>query len=78
MERSGDYESLVMSDAQDGATERIFHPANALDAWRGLLHGIESVDFREVPSALGGKEVERDRESIWSIPDPFTPEAFGI
>ena len=37
-----------MPDAEDWATELVFHAPNALDAWRGMLRGIESVDFREV------------------------------
>jgi len=37
------------------ATERIFHPANGLDAWRGPLHSIEPVDFRDVPSDVVGR-----------------------
>jgi hypothetical protein len=55
VERSGDYEPLLMPGATDWATELVFQPANALDAWRGLLRGIESVDFREVPSDVVGR-----------------------
>jgi hypothetical protein len=33
----------------------VFHAAGALDAWRGLLRGIESVNFGEVPSDLVGR-----------------------
>ncbi len=55
VERSGDYEPLMMPEAQDWDTELVFHPPNALDAWRGLLRGIESVDFREVPSDVVGR-----------------------
>ncbi len=55
VERSGDYESLLMPDAKDWATELVFQPVNALDAWRGFLRGIESVDFREVPSDVVGR-----------------------
>ncbi len=55
VERSGDYEPLLMPEASDWATELVFHPPNALDAWRGLLRGIESVDFREVPSDVVGR-----------------------
>jgi methylase of polypeptide subunit release factors len=55
VERSGDYESLLMPDARDWAAELVFHSTNALDAWRGLLRGIESVDFREVPSDVVGR-----------------------
>ena len=54
-ERSGDYEPLLMPEAKDWATELVFHPVNAVDAWRGLLRGIESVDFREVPSDVVGR-----------------------
>jgi hypothetical protein len=55
VDRSGDYEPLLMPDAKDWATELVFQPANALDAWRGLLRGIESVDFREVASDVVGR-----------------------
>ncbi|MBN2579569.1 MAG: N-6 DNA methylase [Pirellulales bacterium] len=55
VERSGDYEPLLMPDTKDWAAELIFHPVNAIDAWRGLLHGVESVDFREVPSDVVGR-----------------------
>ncbi len=55
VERSGDYEPLLMPEATDWATALVFQPANALDAWRGLLRGIESVDFREVPSDVVGR-----------------------
>ncbi|HEY7152641.1 MAG TPA: N-6 DNA methylase [Gemmataceae bacterium] len=55
VERSGDYEPLLMPEAPDWATELVFHPANALDAWRGLLRGIEAVDFHEVPSDVVGR-----------------------
>lgn len=53
--RSGDYEPLLMPEARDWATELVFHPPSALDAWRGVLRGIESVDFREVPSDVVGR-----------------------
>jgi len=55
VERSGDYEPLLMPEAHDWATELVFYPPNALDAWRGLLRGIEWVDFREVPSDVVGR-----------------------
>jgi len=55
VERSGDYEPLLMPEAKDWDAELVFHPENALDAWRGLLRGIESVDFREVPSDVVGR-----------------------
>jgi len=53
--RSGDYEPLLMPEATDWATGLVFQGAHALDAWRGLLRGIESVDFREVPSDVVGR-----------------------
>lgn len=53
--RSGDYEPLLMPDAKDWAAELVFQAENALDAWRGLLRGIESVDFRNVPSDVVGQ-----------------------
>jgi len=55
VDRSGDYEPLMMTDAHDWAAELVFNAPNALDAWRGLLRGIESVDFREVPSDVVGR-----------------------
>jgi len=55
VERSGDYEPLLMPDAKDWAAELVFQPPNALDAWRGMLRGVESVDFREVPSDVVGR-----------------------
>ncbi len=55
VDRSGDYEPLLMPQAKDWATGLVFQPTNALDAWQGMLHGIESVDFREVPSDVVGR-----------------------
>jgi methylase of polypeptide subunit release factors len=55
VERSGDYEPLLMPEARDWATELVFYPKSALDAWRGLLRGIESVDFHDVPSDIVGR-----------------------
>jgi hypothetical protein len=55
VKRSGDYEPLLMPEARDWATEIVFHPANALDSWRGFLRGIESVDLTVVPSDLVGR-----------------------
>lgn len=55
VQRSGDYEPLLMPEARDWAAELVFQPDGALDAWRGLLRGIESVDFREVPSDVVGR-----------------------
>ncbi|MCX7044279.1 MAG: N-6 DNA methylase [Candidatus Sumerlaeota bacterium] len=55
VERSGNYEPLLMPDAKDWATRLVFDPPGAIDAWRGFLRGIESVDFREVPSDVVGR-----------------------
>ncbi len=55
VERSGDYEPLLMPEAKDWATSLVFHPPTALDAWRGVLREIESVDFREVSSDVVGR-----------------------
>jgi len=55
VDRSGDYEPLLMPEAQDWATGLVFRAPNALDAWRGMLHGIESVDFGEVSSDVVGR-----------------------
>ncbi len=53
--RSGDYEPLLFPSAEDWASAIVFEPPGALDAWRGLLRGIESVDFRAVPSDVVGR-----------------------
>jgi methylase of polypeptide subunit release factors len=55
VERSGDYEPLLMPDERDWATELVFMPLNALDAWRGLLKGLEPIDFHEIPSDIVGR-----------------------
>jgi len=55
VKRSGDYEPLLFPSAQDWAGALVFEAAGALDAWRGLLRGIESVDFRDVPSDVVGR-----------------------
>ena len=55
VERSGDYEPLLMPETRDWATALVFQPDNALKAWRGLLRGIEDVDFSSVPSDVVGR-----------------------
>src|SRR5205085_4100033 len=55
VETSGDYEPLMMPKATDWATGLVFQPDTALDAWRGLLKGIESVEFAQVPSDVVGR-----------------------
>jgi len=55
VERSGDYEPLLMPQAEDWATTLVFKADYALDAWRGFLRGIESVDFAAVPSDVVGR-----------------------
>jgi hypothetical protein len=55
VDRSGDYEPLLMPKAADWATRLVFEPADALDDWRGLLNGIEAVDFWQVPSDVVGR-----------------------
>ena len=59
VDRSGDYEPLLMPDARDWGAGLVFQAPNALDAWRGLLRGIESVDFREVPSDVVGRVFQK-------------------
>ncbi len=44
-----------MPEAADWATALVFEAEHALDAWRGALRGLESVDFREVPSDIVGR-----------------------
>ena len=55
VERSGDYEPLLMPDARDWATALVFQPPKAIDAWRGLLSNIASIDFSEVSSDVVGR-----------------------
>ncbi len=51
---SGDYESLLFPDEHDWANDLAFAPDGAVDAWRGFLKNIESVDFAQVPSDIVG------------------------
>lgn len=53
-EVSGDYESLLFPDEHDWANDLAFAPDGAVDAWRGFLKNIESVDFAQVPSDIVG------------------------
>lgn len=53
-EVSGDYESLLFPDEHDWANDLAFAPEGAVDAWRGFLKNIESVDFAQVPSDIVG------------------------
>ncbi len=55
IERSGDYEPLLFPNADDWASCLIFEAPHALDAWRGMLRGIESIDFQDVPSDIVGR-----------------------
>ncbi len=55
VERSGDYQPLLFPNTEDWASRLVLEHPNALDAWRGLLRGIESVDFRDVPSDIVGR-----------------------
>lgn len=52
---SGDYEPLLMPDVRDWASGLVFQPSGAMDAWRGLLRGIEPVNFTEVSSDVVGR-----------------------
>lgn len=51
---SGDYETLLFPEKRDWANDEIFSPEGAIDAWRGFLHGIDAVDFRDVPADIVG------------------------
>jgi hypothetical protein len=59
VDRSGDYETLLFPETHDWASELVFQPAGAVDAWRGFLRSIESVDFREVPTDVVGLIFQR-------------------
>ena len=54
VERSGDYESLLFPETHNWANELAFAVDGLVDAWRGFLRGIESVDFREVSTDIVG------------------------
>ena len=53
-DRSGDYESLLFPEAYDWANDLVFAADGSVDAWRGFLRNIESVDFREVSTDIVG------------------------
>ncbi len=55
VDRSGDYEPLLFPATEDWASGLVFKASNALDAWGGMLRGIESVDFSNVPSDIVGR-----------------------
>ena len=55
VERSGDYETLLMPADRDWASGLVFEGDGALTAWRAFLRGIESIDFREVRSDIVGR-----------------------
>jgi len=55
VEVSGDYEPLLFPGTHDWATKLVFEPDSALDAWRGLLRGVESIDFKQVRSDVVGR-----------------------
>jgi len=55
VERSGDYEPLLMPEARDWATSLVFQPPKAIEAWRGLLSNVATIDFSDVPSDVVGR-----------------------
>jgi methylase of polypeptide subunit release factors len=55
VEVSGDYEPLLFPDSHDWATKLVFEAEGALGAWRALLRGIESIDFKQVRSDVVGR-----------------------
>ena len=57
--RSGDYEPLLFPYAEDWASPLVFEPEGALDAWRGVLRGLEAVEFQSVPSDVVGRIFQR-------------------
>ena len=46
---------MIRASAADWATGLVFEPDDALQAWRGFLDGIESVNFSAVPSDVVGR-----------------------
>src|SRR5262249_31399534 len=57
VERSGDYEPLFYPHEKDWASRLVFEPPGALDAWRGVLRGIDAYQFKSVPSDVVGRVV---------------------
>jgi methylase of polypeptide subunit release factors len=55
VEVSGDYEPLLFPGVRDWATQLVFDSDGAIDAWRALLRGIESIDFKQVRSDVVGR-----------------------
>ena len=55
VQRSGDYETLLMPADRDWASGLVFEADGAIVAWRAFLRGIESIDFREVRSDIVGR-----------------------
>jgi methylase of polypeptide subunit release factors len=55
VERSGDYEPLLMPEVRDRPQELVFLAPEALDSWRGLLKGIEPIDFSQISSDVIGR-----------------------
>lgn len=57
--RSGDYEPLFYPHEKDWASRLLFEAPGALDAWRGVLRGIETYDFKSIPSDVVGRIFQR-------------------
>jgi type I restriction-modification system DNA methylase subunit len=51
---SRDYETLLFPGERDWANDLVFSPDGAVDAWKGFLRGIETIDFSEVPADVVG------------------------
>lgn len=59
VKRSGDYEPLFYPHERDWASKLVFEAPGAIDAWRGVLHAIGGIDFRQVSSDVLGRIFQR-------------------
>lgn len=59
VQRSGDYEPLFYPHERDWAGALLFEPPNAIQAWRGVLRAVSSVDFQQVSSDVLGRIFQR-------------------
>jgi hypothetical protein len=59
VKRSGDYEPLFYPHEKDWASQLVFQPPGALDAWKVLLRAIENYDFKRVTTDVVGRIFQR-------------------
>lgn len=59
VKRSGDYEPLFYPHERDWAGTLVFEAPGAIQAWKGVLRAISSVDFHKLPSDILGRIFQR-------------------